>query len=132
MTPPPYKPHPPHRSGAPEKSQWTISEDDERECFARAWAQGWVDASGNVGWGVKADEGGIAQYLGVSADGARYLWWAKFVGKQSPWHGYPADIVRRQGGDCPAPNVVRAWLHAGHIDKAALSRITRRKPCRPS
>ena len=57
VTTPPYKPHPPHRNRAPEKSQWLISEDDERRCFANAWKQGWIDSSGEVAWGLKADVG---------------------------------------------------------------------------
>jgi hypothetical protein len=93
MSPPPYAPYPPHRNRAPGKSQWTISETEEIACFERAWAQGWISGSGDVAWGVSANANEVARDVGVSDDGNRVLWWAKFVGKSTPWHGYPADVV---------------------------------------
>ncbi len=130
MTCPPYQPHPPHRDRSAGKSQWTIPEAAETVVFERAWDNGWV--AGAVGWGIYAEDGEIALDLGISDDGERSLWWAKFVGKTDPWHGYPADLVRRQEHDAPAVSVARAWHEAGHIDKVALSRIIRKQPCRPS
>jgi hypothetical protein len=130
-TPPPtYSPNPAHRDGTALKSQWTIGPDDEAACFDYAWSEGWV--VNDIAWGVHAPGGGVAEDLGKSCDGERILWWAKFRGKNGPWHGYPADLGIRQHHDCPTNSVLKKWLEAGHIDKVAFGRIVRRKPCRPS
>ncbi|WP_445150953.1 hypothetical protein [Baekduia sp. Peel2402] len=128
---PPYEPYPVHRNNAPDKSQWSITLDEERTTFARAWDNDWIGVDSEVAWGIHAENGEPALELGVSADGERQLWWAKFVGKRVPWHGYPADIVRRQRGDAPEVRILREWHKQGHISKLAIDRVLRKKPCRP-
>lgn len=45
-----YVNHPPHRNDAAEKSQWCISEIEERDCFAKALSKRWI--LDDVGWGL--------------------------------------------------------------------------------
>jgi hypothetical protein len=130
---PAYKSHDPHRGigDTSEKSQWTITEPEEIACFTAAYLAGWVIEAEAVGWGLHLDSHGRPQILGTSAIGAGALWWAKFVGKRLPWHGYPADIVRRQRDDCPNGSTIKAWLARKHISKQAARKIAQGKPCRP-
>src|SRR4051794_13869774 len=99
-----------HRNGAPMKSQWTIGEADERSSFVRAQQEGWLRAS--KGWGLHLiDE--QANDLGRSWDGARILFFARFTTSTSaPWHGYPADWVRRSS-DIPDADVLMQWEEFG-------------------
>jgi hypothetical protein len=44
-----YAHHPPHRNGMSDKSQWLITEVEERNSFQNCRARNWL--SGNTGWG---------------------------------------------------------------------------------
>ncbi len=128
---PPYEPNPKHRDNSPNKSQWTISVPEERSCFALAHANGWVVVGAVVGWGLLLDAADQVRMLGVSDDGDRDLWWAKFVGKTAPWHGYPADLRRRQEADIPPITIRREWFKRDYISKPALAKLGRKQPCKP-
>lgn len=128
----PYESNPRHRDGTSGKTQWTIKLPEEEACFEAAVAAGWVPspADSKVGWGLHLDESGKAQNLGRSADGERRpLWWAKFRGDSTPWHGYPADLARRNPHDQPSGDVIVNWKTNGYITKAIANKLTRRIPC---
>jgi hypothetical protein len=129
MPSPPYECHPQHRNLAPEKSQWTISEAAEEECFSNAWINQWVD--GDHAWGLHlGSDSPLAQNLGLSHDQTRSLWFAKFCGGSS-WHGYPADLGRRGRYDAPPGAVAREWRDRGHIRRATLNKLARGVECTP-
>src|SRR5947209_7568933 len=87
--PPRYMVHEPNRDNTPEKSQWRIPPGAERACFEMGWRKGW--RRGEHAWGLHLAGSTVrAAVLGISADGQRELWFAKFVGPT--WHGYPADL----------------------------------------
>jgi hypothetical protein len=125
---PAYEPHPHHRSGRAEKSQWLISDADERACFDLAWRRGWCE--GEQGWGLHLDLQQRPEVLGRSADRQRALWFAKFV-RGSAWHGYPADLARRANRDAPSRAVARDWHVRGHIRRQTLSKLVQGKVCNP-
>jgi hypothetical protein len=57
--------HPDHRNTTPNKSQWRIVVEDERQCFATSRDRDWLDPA--VGWGLHLiDE--VPNYLGVAQD----------------------------------------------------------------
>src|SRR2546427_2748787 len=87
-----YRHHPDHRNGTANKSQWTITEPDERDTFRNAESRMWLLE--DRGWGLHTPNG-RAEFLGVSHDSHdlnRQLFIAKFVASARPvvWHGYPA------------------------------------------
>ena len=116
-----------HRNGAPQKSQWTIPEDQERSVFAHAYSQGWYD--GTVAWGVRIANTAISQ-IGIGVDRIRRLFIAKFVdgNARSEWHGYPADYLSHQQ-DVPDPRFLRIWCNRQHINRATMRKILKRQPC---
>lgn len=121
-----YQVHPPHRNGSPQKSQWTIPEEDETACFDAATAMNWL--VGDAGWGLHIVNTSPT-WLGTCIDGTRSFV-AKFVGNVSTnvWHGYPAD--HRKPQDVPADEVLRAWLAQGRLGKAKIRKLAKGQPCR--
>lgn len=123
-----YLPHPHHRDGNRNKSQWTIVENDEVKVFNFAIASSWI--SGTSAWGVYLSDGNNLNYLGISKDRSRTLFLAKFVNKtnQTQWHGYPADHqINCQ--DIPAMDIQRRWLEANILSPAKIRKIAKGQPC---
>ena len=116
-----------HRDGSKQKSQWTISEDDERSAFSRTYSEEWYD--GSTGWGLHFDGNTIGN-LGFGVDRIRPLFMAKFVdgNARSEWHGYPADYLEHQQ-DVPDTGYLMAWCEEGHLSRAKMRKILQRKPC---
>lgn len=116
-----YQTNPPHRSGAPNKSQWTIPLAGEHDCFRGALEAGWRD--GNIAWGFH-QANGIKQQLGLDRDHATPAYIARFEAKNQPevWHGYP---VGRQ--DPPTQEVIRIWLENDVLPPAKLAKIAGRR-----
>ena len=127
MSDPEYKVHPPHRNGNPRKSQWTISEPDEIECFRAAFRNNW--RVGATTWGLHLVEQ-QPDWLGVSKDRANRLFIAKFVSdaKTGPWHGYPADYRNNQH-DIPSESILGKWLMETKLSAAKIRKIARGQPC---
>lgn len=131
-TAPLYKIHPQHRDGNTKKSQWTIPETDERQCFDRAYWEGWQDQPATY-WSYYLHEGSVS-YLGIAEEckhePERKLIIAKFVGDSTPqeWHGYPADPQKKQQ-DVPLPAVLKMWLDKKEMRPAIIRKIGQRKPC---
>jgi hypothetical protein len=122
-----YQVHPNHRNGRADKSQWTIPQGDEIQCFQQADARTWLLV--NRGWGLHIQNGG-PQLLGLSQDRDRALFVAKFVSSAAPvvWHGYPADH-QRHPQDIPAPEILKAWLDSGLLIPAKIRKLSRGQPC---
>jgi hypothetical protein len=123
-----YQPSPLHRNNAPTKSQWTISEADERTAFETAEHKGWLIPS--EGWGLHL-RGDRPSYLGLAQDRARELFIAKFVGSGTPivWHGYPADHqLHRQ--DVPPELVLNKWMQLALVPPAKIRKIAKAQRCR--
>ncbi|RZJ44149.1 MAG: hypothetical protein EOO19_12230 [Chryseobacterium sp.] len=116
-----------HRKvGNVNKSIWTISFDEEVDCFVTAINGKWI--AGNEAWGVKVN-GGSVQVVGKNIANAE-LKLAKFVDGTSTnvWHGYPADYMSKSQ-DRPITDILRNWVKAGYISKAAMNKIRTGKAC---
>lgn len=121
-----YIPNPVHRNRTPGKSQWKISEDDERIAFHRCIENCWYQSV--AGWGLHI-ENGIPRWLGVTQDGKTQTFIAKFVSKNgSDWHGYPADHVK-YSKDVPEESVLRSWREAQLLSVAKIRKIVRGQSC---
>ncbi len=119
--------HPHHRNGTRRKSQWDISEDQERDVFANAHSKNWIIMG--VGWGLHI-VAGKADYLGTAEDRRCQLFFAKFVNRNRDqfWHGYAADHQRRSS-DIPSSCILHQWLTADLLRRAVMCKIVRRQPC---
>ena len=56
-----------HRDKTPEKSQWTISELEERSCFVHGIKNNWNTPQKFVSWGLHFNDQGKVAYLGETA-----------------------------------------------------------------
>lgn len=123
-----YLIHPHHRNRNPEKSQWTVTHQEELQSFTRALAAEWTVDS--FGWGVHVVNG-VASYLGIAVDKTTSLIIAKFIkdGVMNQWHGYPANHVENQQ-DIPPESVVNKWLNEGVLPTAKISKISKGKKCK--
>ena len=118
-----------HRDGTSEKSQWTISEANERAVFVDAIDRGWVVAGS--AWGIFRRARRLEQ-LGEAATTSAPLYVAIFRSQNAPaiWHGYPADHQRRPG-DRPPESVVREWLtlNLSNLTPAKVAKLLAGKKC---
>lgn len=126
-----YIPKLDHRNGSPQKSQWTISEQAEQQCFYQAYNL-WQQAEYTC-WGLHF-ENGKAVYLGkskISSGIVRDLFIAKFLDSNAncEWHGYPADHTLNHQ-DIPPTDVLAVWLKDGHLRQAAIRKITKGQKCK--
>lgn len=122
-----------HRNDSPEKSQWIITEDDERNCFKISVTFDW-NTPPHSSWGLYL-ENNTVQYLGHSAKKepkSCKLFIAKFVdsNKDSKWHGYPANPSGHKQQDIPPVNVLNDWLKKAYLRPALIRKITQGKECR--
>jgi len=118
-----------HRDGTAQKSQWTISEDDEFRSFEYAFDSNWIEE--NVGWGLYLVNT-IPAFLGVAElpNRHRLLFIAKFVGSDrgKRWHGYPANPQDHQH-DTPSNDVLLNWSERGFVSRAKMRKILKGQPC---
>lgn len=114
------------RSGNPNKSIWTISFDDEVECFIQTMKGNWK--SGTEAWGIKVLDN-VLQIIGLN-NKKQELKLAKFVdgANTNVWHGYPADHVRKSQ-DRPTTNILKTWVGSGYLTKAKMSKIRLGQSC---
>jgi hypothetical protein len=124
-----YSPKTDHRrSGALEKSQWTISVVEERNCFelATTCSWSWRDSY----WGVHVPAG-TAEFLGLSQAPERQpVFIAKFIVDQAEWHGYPVAHWRSTY-DKPGTDILEAWRANGYIRKKTVKRVIGGRRCKP-
>ena len=115
-----------HRNRTPNKSQWTITPEEELRTFRICEANRWY--SGNVGWGLHLN-GNRPLWLGLTRDHKQPTFIAKFVGDASgTWHGYPADHTSNIR-DIPFERVLLSWLTRSLFSKAKIRKIARGQKC---
>ncbi len=114
------------RRGNPNKSIWTISFEEEVNCFIQALNSNWK--TGTEAWGIRLN-GNILQVVGLN-NYRQELKLAKFVdgNKINIWHGYPADYMSK-AQDRPATNILKAWVNNGFLTKAKMSKIRLGQSC---
>ncbi len=115
-----------HRNINPNKSQWTITREAERECFNKAHPD-WLDQE-NYSWGLHFENGKVT-YLGItksSEPSKRELFLAKFEdsSKNHKWHGYPADPFRHNQ-DIPPEIITGIWLKESFFKAAEIRKLSR-------
>lgn len=108
------------------KSLWTISRDEEIDCFILSQKSQWTEV--NVSWGIKLEGNSIKQ-IGVNKQN-KPLKIAKFIygNCNNIWHGYPADHVRNNQ-DRPGILTLKKWRIAGYIEKHIIEKIRKGKEC---
>jgi hypothetical protein len=123
----PYIPHPQHRNRgyAALKSQWSISQHDEIECFKLASNSKWTYKDSF--WGLHIGEVGPGP-LGL-APSRCLLHIAKFVNDNiGNWHGYPVAHWLSPY-DKPGESILSDWYVLGLISKPKMAKIHRGKQC---
>lgn len=120
--------HPVHRNGRPGKSQWTINEQEEVDCFRQTFQAQWI--IDHKGWGLHIVNG-FPYKLGVAQDRVTDVFVAKFVGNQqiAEWHGFPADH-RKNSSDKVDEAVAWDWLERGFLTGAKVRKLIAGQPCR--
>ncbi|MBN3897636.1 MAG: hypothetical protein V7L14_23970 [Nostoc sp.] len=123
-----YKINPSHRrSGNPNKSIWTITQDEEITCFQLALSKGWLEEK--TGWGIKQNQIGKLEQIGLSPL-QEPLKIAKFRddSQTKEWHGHPADYQNNQQ-DRPSTKILQIWRNDGIIAKHHITKIRSGKQC---
>jgi hypothetical protein len=117
-----------HRNKSKEKSQWTVSHQDEVSIFINAYNRSWV--SKDNAWGVFFNNGEI-DYLGVAQNRVTKVFISKFVNdvNHNNWHGYPADH-ESHSQDIPDESILNDWLINNILPKAKISKIAGGRPCK--
>ena len=117
-----------HRNKTKEKSQWTVSHQDEVSIFIDAYTRTWV--SEDNAWGVFFSNGNL-DYLGVAQDHVTQIFIAKFVNDviHNNWHGYPANY-QIHSQDIPEESILKNWLDNDILPKSKINKIARGKPCK--
>ena len=114
------------RAGNVNKCLWTVSFENEVECFTDSLNNEWIE--GKHAWGVRFINA-VLEPLG-EANGGRILKIAKFVdgNRINVWHGYPADPMTR-GQDRPTTAILKIWVNNGYITKSKMSKIRLGQTC---
>ena len=115
-----------HRNGTSDKSQWTISVDDEFDLFAQTKHDGQIyDDKGYNLWIVND----MVEVLGYTEHGSETRM-ARFEDgtRSNHWHGYPANYLRAKN-DIPPMSLLREWKKKGLIEKSDITRLKQQKPC---
>src|SRR5437870_635033 len=91
------------KKGNPNKCIWTVSLDDEVNCFVNTISQNW--RNGTEAWGLRIINT-VIQVVGQN-NNMDELKLAKFIDgtNKDIWHGYPADYMQR-AYDRPATNIL--------------------------
>ncbi|MFN6466282.1 MAG: hypothetical protein RMZ41_031320 [Nostoc sp. DedVER02] len=122
-----------HRNNSPEKSQWTISELQERNCFQLS-LQSCLNQSPYISWGLYFEDDRVV-YLGTSASNEPdfyQLFIAKFIdsSQNSNWHGYPANPSCGKNQDIPPVNILRDWQQQNYLRTTTIRKISKGQRCR--
>jgi hypothetical protein len=123
-----YASKPDHRDKTAVKSQWTITVEQEVECFRLTHARRWfVD---DRGWGLHLEDGTVA-YLGVGIERTQQLFVARFEGDRnnSYWHGYPADHTRRTD-DIPTEEIALEWIADNLLARSKVRKLLKGQRCK--
>jgi hypothetical protein len=114
------------RTGNPNKSIWTISFEEEVNCFIQTISNNWK--AGFEAWGIKLN-GNTLQVVGLSNNNYE-LKLAKFVDGTNTdvWHGYPADHMYKSQ-DRPTTEILKFWVTEGYLTKAKMNKIRQGQLC---
>lgn len=115
-----------HRRVQRNKSHWTVTIDQEVDCFVLSQTSNWIENI--VCWGLISN-GNNLLVLGLNSQ-REELKIAKFVAKNNyrVWHGYPADYCRNDQ-DRPGIRILQDWRTKRHIEKHHIIKIRRGKVC---
>lgn len=121
-----------HRDNTARKSQWTITFNDEKNCYDHAAASNWIEPP-TIGWGLHIGANGVPSHLGISAaihGEHRQLFIAKFIdgNGNDVWHGYPADPYRNSQ-DIPPERVLGLWVQGTLLRPAIARKLNRGQKC---
>lgn len=108
------------------KSIWTISNDEEVECFIFSKNSNWVD--GSICWGLRLLNN-VIQVIGRNP-AREDLKIAKFVDgtNNNIWHGYPADCKNKKQ-DIPNTEVLTIWKNNNYLSKSDVRKLKQQLPC---
>jgi hypothetical protein len=123
-----YISKPDHRDGTSTKSQWTISTNDERACFALGVNREWI--RGQCAWGLHVVNG-AAGYLGRTASDRSPSddLIVAFFQLADVCHGYPSD-PKRSVREVPPSSVTRDWLGKGYLRSSVVRKLQRGLTCK--
>lgn len=115
-----------HRNGSPRKSQWTISEINEREVFKVTVLKNWIDKDG---WGLNLDKDNV-DYLGIGRIRQHRLFIARFLNYKNgnTWHGFPADHMENRQ-DVPSNTILNEWQNSNILAPSKIRKIMRGQSC---
>lgn len=117
-----YKIHPHHRqTGLPNKSTWSISYQEEINCFVFTYNSNYIEI--NFGFGFLLNNTRKLEVIGTSINDKK-LKFAKFVdgNNNHRWHGYPADYINNKQ-DKPSEELLLLWKNSGIITKPQFKRV---------
>jgi len=122
-----------HRNNSPDKSQWSITPDEETNCFTGAITAKCTKSS--CCWGLHFDNTKKVMYVGVTAKSnpeERELFIAKFVdsNENSKWHGYPADPCNQKQQDIPPEFILNDWLAKKYLRPQIVRKIGKGQKCK--
>lgn len=108
------------------KSIWTITNDEEVQCFIFSKNSNWVE--GSICWGLKLINNAI-QVIGRNP-AREDLKIAKFVDSNNNniWHGYPADCKNKKQ-DIPNTEVLTIWKNNNYLGKSDVRKLKQQIPC---
>jgi hypothetical protein len=122
-----YQIHPQHRNRTPDKSQWSISYEDEISLFADTLCKGVIFKEQYM-WTLYIPQN-LPEVLGVTARGEDSKIAIFDNGLHNGfWHGYPADYIKNSQ-DIPPAYFLQSWYQAGIISAATMRRIKGGQPC---
>ena len=109
------------------KSRWTISHDEEVECFIFSKNSNWVQDI-TICWGIKLLNKRL-QVVGVNFAN-KDLKIAKFIdgNGNNVWHGYPADF-KNKIQDIPYIDILVIWKNYNYIGKSDVRKIKQQQSC---
>lgn len=114
------------RTGNPDKCIWTITFEEEVNCFSNSYTEKWI--SNTKAWGLIV-ENDLLKVVGQNNE-QQELKLAKFVdaNRNNIWHGYPADYMNRVH-DIPVEHILKKWVDKKYITKAKMNKIRRGISC---
>lgn len=115
------------RTGNENKSIWSLTYNDEVECFIQAMNGNWKEET--EAWGIKVINNTL-QVVGHTNNYTHELKLAKFVdgSNTNVWHGYPADYLRKVH-DIPKEKILKDWVEKGFLTKAKMCKIRLGQAC---